>query len=179
MAFFVSSWKSTLWNVLPFFLSISAVCHAMASPSLSGSGARYISDVSPAACLKDFITFCLPGIFRYLGLNPSSMLIPISFAGRRRSFIWPTVAATLYCLPRYFLMVLIFVGDSTTTRGLLTILPHSIWHGFVKNPTSSLRYIPRHCGVLYVRLIPRNLRALNLKLFTLPLSFDLFRFYQI
>ena len=44
--------------------------------------------------------------------------------------------------------------------------------GFVKSPTSTLRCIPCHCYVLYVRLIPRNLRALNLELFTLPSKSD-------
>jgi len=40
--------------------------------------------------------------------------------------------------------------------------------GFVKSPISALRCILRHCDVPYVRLIPQNLRALNLELFTLP-----------
>ena len=47
--------------------------------------------------------------------------------------------------------------------------------GYIKSPTSALRCIPRHCDVLYVRLIPRNLRALNLKLFTLPSKSDFLR----
>jgi len=47
--------------------------------------------------------------------------------------------------------------------------------GFVKSPTSALRCIPRHYDVLYVRLIPRNLRALNLELFTLPTKSDFLR----
>ncbi len=44
--------------------------------------------------------------------------------------------------------------------------------GFVKSPTSALRCILRHCSVLYVRIIPQDLRALNLDLFTLPSNFD-------
>jgi hypothetical protein len=35
--------------------------------------------------------------------------------------------------------------------------------GFVKTPISALRFILRHCGVLFVRLTPQNLRALILK----------------
>jgi hypothetical protein len=35
-----------------------------------------------------------------------------------------------------------------------------------------LRCILRHCDVLSVRLIPQDLRALNLELFTLPSSLD-------
>jgi len=47
--------------------------------------------------------------------------------------------------------------------------------GFLKSPNSALRCIPRHGDVLYVRLIPRNLRALNLDLFTLPSKSDFLR----
>jgi hypothetical protein len=43
--------------------------------------------------------------------------------------------------------------------------------GFVKNPISALRFIPRHCGVRQVRLIPRDLRRLDLELFSLPSQF--------
>ena len=34
--------------------------------------------------------------------------------------------------------------------------------GFVKSPISAFRFSPRHCGVRYVRLIPRDSRALIL-----------------
>jgi hypothetical protein len=44
--------------------------------------------------------------------------------------------------------------------------------GFVKSPTSALRYILRHCSVLKVRLIPQDLSALNLDLFTKPSEFE-------
>ena len=50
--------------------------------------------------------------------------------------------------------------------------------GFVKSPTSALRCILRHCRVLYVPLIPQDLRALNLELFTLPWDFDFLRVYH-
>ena len=40
--------------------------------------------------------------------------------------------------------------------------------GFVKRPISSLRCIPSEFHVLYVRCIPRDLRRLDLELFTLP-----------
>jgi len=39
---------------------------------------------------------------------------------------------------------------------------------FLGSPNSALRFTPRHCGVRQVRLIPRDWRALNLELFTLP-----------
>ena len=38
--------------------------------------------------------------------------------------------------------------------------------GFVKSPISALRCIPSEFYVLYVRCIPRDLRRLDLKLFT-------------
>jgi len=43
--------------------------------------------------------------------------------------------------------------------------------GFVKRPTAALRFIFRHCGVLFVRLIPQDSQALHLELFTLPSHF--------
>jgi hypothetical protein len=36
----------------------------------------------------------------------------------------------------------------------------AIIDGFVKKPISALRFIPRHCGVPSVRLIPRDSQAL-------------------
>ena len=36
--------------------------------------------------------------------------------------------------------------------------------GFVKSPPASFRYNLRHCGVLYVRLIPQALRASHLNI---------------
>jgi len=37
---------------------------------------------------------------------------------------------------------------------------------FVKSPTSLLGCIFRHCGVLYVRRIPQDLRALKFEAFS-------------
>jgi len=54
-----------------------------------------------------------------------------------------------------------------------------IFDGFVKSPTSALHCIHRHCDVLYVRLIPQNLRALNLELFTLPSKSDFLQDRQL
>jgi len=50
--------------------------------------------------------------------------------------------------------------------------PHD--DGFVKIPSAALRCILGHCGVQEVRLIPSDLRALHLKLFTVPSDFQLF-----
>ena len=51
--------------------------------------------------------------------------------------------------------------------------------GFVKSPASVLHCILRHCGVALVRLIPQDLRALNLELFTLPSNLDFLQNHQI
>jgi hypothetical protein len=40
-----------------------------------------------------------------------------------------------------------------------------------------LRYILRHCGVGKLRLIPQNLRALHLELFSLPSESDFLLFH--
>jgi hypothetical protein len=47
-------------------------------------------------------------------------------------------------------------------------------NGFVKSHSVRRggRFILRHCGVLPVRLIPQNLRALHNELFTLPSEFE-------
>jgi acyl carrier protein len=50
-----------------------------------------------------------------------------------------------------------------------------ICDGFLKSPISALRCIPHHCGVRKVRLILRNLRRLELELFTLPSKADFLR----
>jgi hypothetical protein len=50
--------------------------------------------------------------------------------------------------------------------------------GIVKCSTSALRCIPRSLRRTIVRLVPRNLRALNLKPFTLPSDTDFFRVRQ-
>ena len=46
---------------------------------------------------------------------------------------------------------------------------------FVKSPNSALLCTLRHFSVLSVRLIPQDLRALNLELFALPSNFDFLR----
>jgi hypothetical protein len=51
--------------------------------------------------------------------------------------------------------------------------------GFVKRPISALRFIPRHCGVPSVRLIPRDSRRLELERFSLPSFDDFLRVHQL
>jgi hypothetical protein len=56
---------------------------------------------------------------------------------------------------------------SGTEPGLLSA-PAFIKVGFLKSPTSALRFILCCCDVRLVRLTTSDLRALNLKLFILP-----------
>jgi len=50
-----------------------------------------------------------------------------------------------------------------------------IFDGFVKSPSAALRCILRHCGVpKKVRLIPQDLRALHMELFTKPSTVETF-----
>jgi hypothetical protein len=51
--------------------------------------------------------------------------------------------------------------------------------GFEKRPISALRFIPRHCGVPLVRLIPRDSRRLELERFSLPSFDDFLQVHQV
>jgi len=46
--------------------------------------------------------------------------------------------------------------------------PSTIFDGFVKSPSAALRFIFRHCDPPEADLIPQDLRALHLELFTVP-----------
>ncbi len=50
--------------------------------------------------------------------------------------------------------------------------------GFVKSPIGAKRCIPHHCGVRKVRLILRDLRRLELVLFSLPSKAEFLRDLQ-
>ena len=81
MPFLVISLKSTRFTGL--FLSIwLAICHAIASPSLSGSGARNTLSAFFAFVLREEITFSLPSITIYLGSKLCSISTPNSLGGR-------------------------------------------------------------------------------------------------
>src|SRR5579859_5724518 len=88
------------------------MCQAIASPSRSGSVASSTSSALSAACLSSWTTFSFPGTTSYVSWKPFSMSTP-SFFGR--SLMCPFDARTSNFDPRYFLMVLAFAGDSTTT----------------------------------------------------------------
>src|SRR5215471_13368450 len=94
----------------------SAMCQAIASPSRSGSGARYTRPTSPAAFLISARTFFLPSMTSYSGWKSCSMSMPMFFLGR--SLTCPTDAFTTKPRPRYFLIVFAFAGDSTMTSAL-------------------------------------------------------------
>jgi hypothetical protein len=53
-----------------------------------------------------------------------------------------------------------------------------MFDNFVKSSSAALRFILSHCGVRQVRLIPLDLRALHLELFTLLSAFDFLRARQ-
>src|ERR1700684_3720971 len=55
-----------------------------------------------------------PSMISYRGVKPCSTSTARSFFGR--SLMWPSEALTMYCLPRYLLMVFALAGDSTITR---------------------------------------------------------------
>jgi hypothetical protein len=50
---------------------------------------------------------------------------------------------------------------------------------FVKSPISAFPFIPRHCGVLSVRLIPRDSGALISNFLQSRLKADFLRFHQV
>ena len=93
-ASFVISWKSTRrigGAALP--LIWLCTCHAMASPSRSGSVAMNTARADFAAALRSATVFSLPGMVTYSGSKPSSRSMPSVFVGRSR--MCPTVALTL------------------------------------------------------------------------------------
>src|SRR4030095_15386629 len=108
----VISWNRTLWSGARVS-SWSATCHAIASPSRSGSVARYTARASLAACFSSFRVLVFPLIVTYSGWNPLSTSTPSFRVGRSRTC--PIVALTLKPRPRYLPMLLALVGDSTTT----------------------------------------------------------------
>ena len=77
-------------------------------------------------------------------------------------------------LIKFVLLYLLTVGECQGEKSLLTCRLKLIKaHGFVKTPASSFRCNLRHCGVLYVRLIPQVLRASNLKLLLRRLLYEI------
>src|SRR5436190_19190570 len=110
----VISWNRTRRTLpLPPLPSWLATCHAMASPSRSGSVARSTRSDAFAARLISARVFAFSLMVTYSGVKPFSTSTPSLRCGRSRRC--PTVALTVYPEPKYLPIVFAFVGDSTMT----------------------------------------------------------------
>ena len=116
-AFSVISWNVSLAASLGSIPKTSHMCHAMASPSLSGSVAKYTLEAVLAASFSSLAMFPLPRMVMYCGSKPLSISIPSLLFGR--SLMWPKEAFTWYFDFVYLEMVFAFVGDSTMISGRL------------------------------------------------------------
>ena len=110
-AVFVISLKVTLVILSPSISNIFAKCHAIASPSRSGSVARYTFFAALASFFNSFIKSPLPLIFMYSGSKLFYTFITSFDFGK--SLICPIEAITLVFPPRNFFIVFAFAGDST------------------------------------------------------------------
>ena len=81
-AFFVIALNSTRLIFASATPRTAARCQAIASPSLSGSGARYTIFAFFAAAAKALTAFSFPLMTLYLGSKSFSMLMPILVLGR-------------------------------------------------------------------------------------------------
>ena len=88
-----------------------AKCHAIASPSRSGSVARYTFFAFFASFFRDFIKSPFPLIFIYSGSKSFSISTPIFDFGK--SLICPIDATTFVLPPKNFFIVFALAGDST------------------------------------------------------------------
>ena len=111
--FFVISLKVTRFAFSSSSSKSSLRCQEMASPSRSGSVARYTVEAALDSFFSSFISSRLSLTGIYCGSKPCSISTPILLLGRSRRC--PMDAVTLYPLPRYFSIVLAFAGDSTMT----------------------------------------------------------------
>ena len=108
---FVISLNVTLHKLSGEILSIYAKCHAIASPSRSGSVARYTVFAAFASFFKSFINPAFPLMFIYSGSKLFSVSIPNLDLGK--SLICPIEAITFVLPPINFVIVLALAGDST------------------------------------------------------------------
>ena len=109
----VISLNTILHGELASIFRICARCQDMASPSISGSVARYIFFAALASLRILSSTSPLPLRVIYLGSKSCSTSTPSWLFGR--SLTWPLEATTLYLLPRNFPIVFALAGDSTIT----------------------------------------------------------------
>ena len=87
------------------------VTHKSARKWIDSLSLRVQQALFAAAALSSFIRSFLSDIFIYCGLKSCSVSTPSFDLGRSRT--WPFEAITVYPLPRVFLIVFIFEGDST------------------------------------------------------------------
>ena len=116
----VISLKVTLQVLSSGICNIYAKCHAIASPSRSGSVAKKTFLAFLASAFKDLIKSPFPLIFIYSGSKSCSISIPILDLGK--SLMCPIEATTLVFPPKNFFIVLAFAGDSTIIN-LSAIIP--------------------------------------------------------
>jgi len=131
-AVFVISLNVTLVIFFDSSFSIVAKCQAIASPSRSGSVAKYTVFACFASFFNDFIRSPFPLIFIYCGSKSCSISIPIFDFGK--SLICPIDATTLVLPPKNFFIVFAFAGDSTIinlSAILFSFLPNAYLHLFL------------------------------------------------
>mgnify|MGYP003305812790 CR=1 FL=1 len=92
----------------------------MASPSRSGSDARYTASARLTLSVINFICFSLPGIICQR-IAKSCSVSTLPFSGTK-SRTCPTDAMTCHPAPRYFSIVLAFDGDSTISKFISNFL---------------------------------------------------------
>ena len=110
-AVLVISLKVTLDLLSSGISKICAKCQAIASPSRSGSVAKYTFLADFASFFNDFIKSPFPLMFMYSGSKLFSILTPNFDLGK--SLICPIDATTLVFPPKNFFIVFAFAGDST------------------------------------------------------------------
>ena len=98
-------------------------CQAIASPSRSGSVAKYTLFAFLASFFNSFIKLAFPLIFIYWGSKLFSISIPIFDLGK--SLMCPIEAITLTLPPKNLFIVFALAGDSTIIN-LSTILPSNL-----------------------------------------------------
>ena len=99
--------------------SSSFRCQEMASPSRSGSVARYTVSAFLALSRSSEMMPSRPLTGIYSGVKSFSTSTPILLRGRSRR--WPMEATTLKSPPRYFSIVFAFAGDSTITSSVFAL----------------------------------------------------------
>ena len=101
------------------FSKSSLKCHAIASPSLSGSVARYTQSTSLHNFLNSLIVFLPLTVSCHLRSVQSSGFTASSLSGK--SLIWPKQASTFHSsdgkfLFKYPVILVAFAPDSTMTK---------------------------------------------------------------